>query len=187
MSKWKINVTCLHDTNQYDYSKSGNTCQRKDVSQCKNGQDKSENLKYGKVYKKCIDFRWKTTNVSCNKDTNQYDYYEKNEYRKNVSECSSGQTKSNNIQYGEIKYKCSDYKWKFDKVSCNSDDRYNTYKASGQKCIREIKRACPTRDNNSRVKRNPRRCITKCKGIRTETELKCNFGYKKSGNTKCIR
>ena len=150
ISKWRINsVTCLDDTNQYDYSKSGNTCQRKEVSQCKNGQDKSENLKYGKVYKKCIDFRWKTTDISCNKDTNKYDYYKKDDtcHRKNISECSNGQTKSSNIQYGEIKYKCSDYKWKFDKVSCKSDDKFNTYKASGQKCKREIKRACPTRDH----------------------------------------
>ena len=52
--KWKLDkVTCDKDTRQYSFKVKGNKCERKDISDCKKGDDKKEDIKYGKIQYKC--------------------------------------------------------------------------------------------------------------------------------------
>ena len=77
----------------------------------------------------------KSQNVTCNKDTAQYDYTRKDNtcHRKDISECKSG-TKTRYILFGKATYRCQKFRWKLVNVTCAASTQNRIYERDGDSC-----------------------------------------------------
>ncbi len=195
--KWVLeNLSCNQNDGNFTYTKIGNTCERQEIQGCANGSLKESSIEYGEIRYKCQNFSWKIDSVNCAKDSDRYVYYRSGNRcrRRNQGECTFGQRKEKSIQYGKVKYKCSNSKWKVDKVSCDKSTKGYTYKVQGSSCKREKRRSCTSIDNgilyhgDSKSKRiSNGKIIIKCDNGKTKKSVNCNIGYRKSGSDKCVR
>ena len=139
-NNWMLsNIKCRKNTSNFDYVLEQNSCVKKDSGNCKSGEIRNKNVKYGTASMLCKNSKWTINKITCLRDTNQFKYTAQGDKceRRDIGNCKNGSSKDVDIKYGTAEYRCSNFKWVIDKVTCDKDTNQYDYSQKGDSCERK--------------------------------------------------